>query len=71
MQGGTPNWTIECLFLFCDMSMSSVTDIFAHRAGGASLGPRTRTPIGAVTHSHLIKNQRRVARRGAKGSLAR
>ena len=56
MQGGTPYGTIECLFLFCDMSVSSVTDIFAHRAGGASLGiPRSRTSTGAVTHSHLIK----------------
>jgi hypothetical protein len=34
MQGGTPYGTIECLFLFYDMSVSSVTDIFAHRAGG-------------------------------------
>jgi hypothetical protein len=32
MQGGTPNWTIECLFLFCDMSVSSVTDFFLRTA---------------------------------------
>jgi hypothetical protein len=28
MQGGTPYGTIDCLFLFYDMSVSSVTDIF-------------------------------------------
>jgi hypothetical protein len=32
MQGGTPYGTIECLFLFCDMSVSSVTDFFLRTA---------------------------------------
>ena len=32
VQGAPPYGTIECLFLFCDMSVSSVTDFFLRTA---------------------------------------
>jgi hypothetical protein len=57
MQGGTPYGTIECLFLFCDMSVSSVTDIFAPRAGGASLGilKLSCAPRGACSRARRLQ----------------
>jgi hypothetical protein len=42
MQGGTPNWAIECLFLFCDMSVSSASHILLMHTVPAGHGSEYR-----------------------------